>query len=205
MKKTLTINLAGLVYHIDEDAYQKLRNYLDALEKKLKKEPGFKDIILDIEARIAELLNHKLTGHRQVVIIDDINEVVEILGEPEVISSGENIYDATDNQAGPQRTYRRMYRDPDNRVIGGVCSGLASYWNVDPTIMRGIFIVLVFIGGSGLLIYLILWIIMPEAQTTAQKLEMRGEAVTIDNIKNFFKDEYEHIKRSFNSKKEAGK
>jgi phage shock protein PspC (stress-responsive transcriptional regulator) len=94
-----------------------------------------------------------------------------------------------------------MYRDPDNRVIGGVCSGLAAYWNMDPAIIRVVFIVLVLIGGSGLLVYLILWIVMPEAQTTAQKLEMRGEAVTIDNIKDFFRDEFEQVKKNFKSDK----
>jgi phage shock protein PspC (stress-responsive transcriptional regulator) len=199
MKKTLTINLAGMVYHIDEDAYQKLRNYLDSLEKKLKHEDDFKDIINDIEARISELLNEKLDGKRQVVIINDIDNVIEILGEPEVISNDDSSYESSGTYA--KKNYRRMYRDPDSRIIGGVCSGLAAYWNMDPTIVRVVFVVLVFLGGSGLLIYLILWLIMPEAQTTAQKLEMRGEAVTIDNIKNFFKDEYENVKKNFSSKK----
>lgn len=199
MKKTLTINLAGMVYHIDEDAYQKLRSYLDSLEKKLKHEADFKDIILDIEARIAELLNEKLDGKRQVVIITDIENIVEILGEPEVISSEDASFESSGTYS--RRNYRRMYRDPDDQVLGGVCSGLAAYWNMDPTIVRVIFVALVIVGGSGLLIYLILWIIMPEAQSTAQKLEMRGEAVTIDNIKKFFKDEYENVKKNFSSKK----
>lgn len=199
MKKTLTINLAGMVYHIDEDAYQKLRSYLDSLEKKLKHEPDFKDIILDIEARVAELLNEILDGKRQVVIIEDIENIIEILGEPEVISSEDASFESSGNYS--RRSYRRMYRDPDDQIIGGVCSGLAAYWNMDPTIIRVIFVVLAIVGGSGLLIYLILWIIMPEAQTTAQKLEMRGEAVTIDNIKKFFKDEYENVKKNFSSKK----
>ncbi len=198
MKKTLTVNLAGMVYHIDEDAYQKLKNYLDQLEKNLKKESDFKDIILDIEARISELFNERLEGKRQVITLKDINQVIEILGEPEVISNGENSFET--GPSNSKKTYRRMYRDSDNRVFGGVCSGLAAYWNMDPTIMRVIFVVLVLIGGSGVLIYLILWIIMPEAQTTAQKLEMRGEPVTIDSIKNFFKDEFENVKRNFNKK-----
>lgn len=199
MKKTLTINLAGMVYHIDEDAYQKLRSYLDSLEKKLKHEDDFKDIIMDIEARISELLNEKLDGKRQVVIMDDIKSVIVILGEPEVISSEDSSFESTGNYS--RKSYRRMYRDPDSRIFGGVCSGLAAYWNMDPVIIRVVFVVLAIVGGSGLLIYLILWIIMPEAQTTAQKLEMRGEAVTIDNIKKFFRDEYENVKRNFQSKK----
>ena len=94
-----------------------------------------------------------------------------------------------------------MYRDPDNRMISGVCSGLAAYWNLDPSMVRIVFVVFTILGGSGLIIYLILLIVLPEAQTTAQKLEMRGEAVTIESIKNFFAEEFNNVKNSFNKKK----
>ena len=201
MKKTLTINLAGIVYHVDEDAYKKLKQYLEALEKKFKQEPDVKDLIADIEARIAELLSERLGSKRQVVIMDDINYIIQTLGDPDVISDEDNSsnYSSESSWKTTQKKYRRMYRDPDARVIGGVCSGLAAYWNMDPTIVRVIFIVLVMVGGSGLLIYLILWMVMPEAQTTAQKLEMRGEAVTIDNIKDFIREEFEQVKKNFKS------
>jgi phage shock protein PspC (stress-responsive transcriptional regulator) len=200
MKKTLTINLAGMVYHIDEDAFQKLKKYLEALERKFRQEPDVKELIADIEARIAELLNERMGNRKQVVTLDDVTAIITILGDPEVISEGENNFHYTE-PTSTKRTYRRMYRDPDNRIIGGVCTGLAAYWNMDPTILRVAFIVLVMVGGSGLLIYLILWIIMPEAQTTAQKLEMRGEAVTIDNIKDFIRDEFEQVKKNFKNDK----
>lgn len=200
MKKTLTINLAGMVYHIDEDAFQKLKAYLDTLERKFRQEPDVKELIADIEARIAELLSERMGNKKQVVTVDDVVAIISILGDPEVISDDENTYQYTGRTTSKGR-YRRMYRDPDSRVIGGVCSGLAAYWNMDPAIVRVVFIVLVIIGGSGLLIYLILWIVMPEAQTTAQKLEMRGEAVTIDNIKDFIRDEFEQVKKNFKSDK----
>lgn len=200
MKKTLTINLAGMVYHIDEDAFQKLKGYLDALQKKFKQEPDVKELIADIEARIAELLSERLGNRRQVVTMADVQSVISILGDPEEISDEEQSYNYTTQEPG-RRTYRRMYRDPDHRIIGGVCSGLAAYWNMDPAIVRVVFVVLVLVGGSGVLIYLILWLVMPEAQTTAQKLEMRGEAVTIDSMKEFIREEFENVKKNFKNNK----
>jgi phage shock protein PspC (stress-responsive transcriptional regulator) len=199
MKKTFTINLAGAVYHIDEDAYASLKNYLDALENKFRQEPDVKDLISDIEARISELLTEKLGNKRQVVIQSDIDYLIETLGSPDIISGDESGSTAEGAKTFTHK-YRRMYRDPDNRMIGGVCSGLSAYWNIDQVILRVIFVVLVFAGFSGALIYIILWIVMPEALTTAQKLEMRGEAVTIENIKKLIKDEFEQVKSSFKRK-----
>jgi phage shock protein PspC (stress-responsive transcriptional regulator) len=200
MKKTLTVNLSGIVYHIDEDAYQKLKNYLSALELKFRQEPDMAELISDIETRISELLTEKLGSKRQVVTISDIDFIIETLGDPDAISDQEE--SETESEAKTSyRNYRRMYRDPDDRTVGGVCSGLAAYWNIDPVILKVIFILLVIAGGSGILIYLILWIVLPEAKTTAQKLEMRGEAVTIDSMKGFIRDEFEQVKKNFKKKK----
>lgn len=192
MKKTVTINLAGRVYHIDEDAFELLHNYLESIREALKQTEGSHEIYEDIEARIAELLNEKLRN-RQVVIISDIREIIAVMGEPNDISG-----DADEKKSYHQ--YRRMYRDPDNRMIGGVCSGLAAYWRIDPTLVRVIFIILAVFGMAGILIYLILWILLPEAHTVAQKLEMRGEPVNFSNIRDFFAEEFENVKRSFRKK-----
>jgi phage shock protein PspC (stress-responsive transcriptional regulator) len=200
MKKTLTINLAGAVYHIDEDAYSSLKNYIDALENKFRQEPDVKDLIADIEARISEVLSERLGNKRHVVINSDIDFIIETLGSPEVISDTEPEPNSGDEKWN-KHSSRRMYRDPDHRMIGGVCAGLATYWNIDPVILRVIFVILVFAGFSGVLIYIIFWIVMPEAITTAQKLEMRGEAVTIENIKNSIKNEFEQVKNNFKRKK----
>jgi phage shock protein PspC (stress-responsive transcriptional regulator) len=196
MKKTLTINLAGMVYHIDDDAYSKLKGFLEALDRKLNNEPNKKEIIADIEARIAELLNERLNIKRQVVIMADIEYITETIGDPEMIFDETPPSDKTSSKAY-NRKYRRMYRDPDNRMVAGVCSGLAAYWHLDPAVVRIVFVVLTIMGLSGLIIYLILLIVLPEAQTTAQKLEMRGEPVTIESIKNFFTKEFENVKNSF--------
>jgi len=198
MKRTLSINLAGYVYHIDDDAYAKFNQYLAQLEKNLKSENDRQDILADIEARISELLNERLGTKRQVVTIEDINFIIAIMGEPDIIT-GDGSKSESHEAFGKYR-YRRMYRDPGNRILGGVCSGLAAYWNLDPLIIRTVFVVFFILGGSGLIIYLILWIIIPEAQTTAQKLEMRGEAVTVGSIKDFIKKEFENMKHNFSKK-----
>lgn len=93
-----------------------------------------------------------------------------------------------------------MYRDPDNCIIGGVCGGLAAYWRVDPTIVRIIFILLAIFGMAGVIIYLILWVVLPEAHTVAQKLEMRGESVNLSSIGDFFREEFNNVKNSFKKK-----
>ena len=198
MKRTLTINLAGMVYNIDDDAYARLKAYLDRIEGYFSNEDDGKDILHDIEARIAEILSEKITQSRQVVTIKDIDEVIAIMGEPNDFADDES-QSQTDNTH--KRTYRRMYRDSDARIIGGVCSGLGAYWNIDPTLIRIVFIVLAIFGFAGVLIYLILWIVLPEATTVAQKLEMRGEPVNVSNISDFIRDEFEHVKKSMNFKK----
>jgi phage shock protein PspC (stress-responsive transcriptional regulator) len=196
MKKTLTINLGGVIYHIDEDAYLLLRDYLDKIKLELKSTEGDEEIYNDIEARIAEIISEKLKNNRQVVTISDIQEIIGIMGQPEDITGNE---DSSRTRSGHKK-YKRMYRDPDDRMIGGVCSGLAAYWNLDPTLVRVIFALLAFFGMAGIFIYLILWIVLPEAITVAQKLEMRGEDVTLSSITDFMKDEFENVKRSFKKK-----
>ncbi|NBC82534.1 MAG: PspC domain-containing protein [Bacteroidetes bacterium] len=193
MKKTTTINLNNMVFHIDEDAFIKLKKYLQSVERKINNSGDAREIIEDVEARISELLSQKINDHKQVVNIKDIEEIISILGDA-------NDFDESGNEQSTQSTYtfskvsKRMYRDPDNRILGGVCGGMAAYFNTDPIWFRLLFVVLFLVGGSGILIYLILWIILPEAKTTAQKLEMRGEAVTIENIKRAVREEFENVK-----------
>jgi len=192
MKKTTTVNLGGRVFNIDEDAYSALQQYLKAIERKLIHDPDANEIIQDIELRMAELLHQQMNSGRQVVIKSDVEYLKSILGRAE---------DFSDEQGSSKgATYhnrkraRRIYRDPENEVLGGVCGGLGAYFNVDPLWFRVLFIVVLLLGGSGLLIYLVMWIIIPPARTTAQKLEMRGEAVTIENIKRAFREEFENVK-----------
>lgn len=199
MKKTLTINLAGMVFHIDEDAFEQLQSFLEALNLRLKDEANSAEIIRDIEARMAELLSGRMNQAKQVISANDVENLIQTIGHPDLIFGDDQTKSNKKNSFG-ERKYRRMYRDPENRMLGGVCAGLAAYWHLDPTLVRVAFVLLTALGGTGLILYIILLVVLPEAHTTAQKLEMRGEPVTIENIKNFFADEFENVKRSFKQK-----
>ena len=192
MKMTVNINLGSYAFNLDDDAYERLRQYMKRLEKEFSGEPGASEIMSDIEGRISELFRTKLNAYKQVITLKDVEEVMAILGSPEDISGGEPAGEV------PPRSQRRIYRDPDRRVFGGVCAGISAYLDWNPLIMRIIFTVLIFAGGFGLGLYLILWIVLPEARTTAQKLEMRGDPVTIENIRETVRQEFNTVKEKMN-------
>ncbi len=195
MKITVSINLGGYSFNIDEDAYAELKRYLKNLELHFAEEESSSEILSDIETRMAELFRSKLTSFKQVITIDDVNQVISVMGTPEDISDDEK-RSAGDKFSTPG--YHRMYRDPDRRIIGGVCSGMAAYWDIEPWIVRVIFLILAMMGGLGILIYLILYIVLPEAKTTAQKIEMKGDPVNIHNIKESVKEEFNRVKEKMN-------
>jgi phage shock protein PspC (stress-responsive transcriptional regulator) len=204
MKKTLTINLGGFVFNIDEDACDRLSQYLADIEKRFPEEERA-EIIRDIEERMAELLTYKLQN-RNVVEINDVEEVIEVIGKPEQFEdeSGDEASHTTesksDSTAGNKgntgsattrqpRKMRKLYRNSNDRMVSGVASGLAAYFDLDPAIVRILFVILAFASlGWGILIYLILLIAMPEAKTKAQFLEMYGIEPTLENIDNFQMD-----------------
>lgn len=201
MKTTITINLGGIVFHIDNDAYEMLHAYLLAVEKQFFDENERKEIMADVETRLSELFKETLAAKRDVIMKEDVSKVIEIMGEPEDFVE-DTEQETTSSRANSKRrkteykTTRRLYRDPDSRVLGGVCGGLGAYFNTDPILFRILFILIFFGMGSGLIIYIILWIAIPEASTTAQKLEMRGEPITIENIKKAVREEFENVKRN---------
>ena len=192
MKKTLNINLGGMIFHVDEDAFNKLENYMSVIKQQFEGTTGGHEIINDIETRIAELFKERTTEAKEVVTIEDVDAVIEIMGEPEDYMD-EDTRQAQEYSAAKSATRnRRVFRDPDNRVIGGVSSGLAAYFNIDPLWLRLLFLIL-FFAGPGFLIYIILWIAIPKAKTTAEKLMMQGEPVTISNIGRSVKDEMQDM------------
>lgn len=203
MNKTVTINISGIVFHIEEDAYQRLKNYLDSLRVKFHAEEGRDEILADIESRIAEILTQKKGPAREVVMMADIDEVIAVMGEPEAISDESNTQSESQSQSQSsgstreenyqRRTRRRLFRDPDDKVVGGVCSGIAHYFDIDPVWIRLGFALLFFVGGTGILFYLLLMIIIPRALTTAEKLEMHGEPVDVNNIRRTIKEEFEEF------------
>ena len=185
MKKTLTINLGGSVFHIDEDAYQLLDKYLSNLRIHFKKEEGSDEIMNDFELRISELFSERIRLGYQVISIDLVEEVIKRMGKPEEIFD-EEIHEEQEhvaNESNTQHTTRkRLMRDPDNKVLGGVAGGIAAYTGWDATAIRIILFLLMFYYGITIPIYLVLWLIIPQARTATEKLEMRGESVTIENI-----------------------
>lgn len=196
MKKTFTINISGTVFHIEEDAYEVLQRYLVNLKAHFGNEEEGKEILADIEARIAEIFAGKTSDERKVITLEWVEQVIQVMGTPEDFveeeTAGEEPYTTG------RKTKRRLYRDPDSRVIGGVCGGLGAYFNIDPVVLRIIFVVLVFVTtGAALLAYIVLWIAVPKAVTTAQRLEMRGQEATVKNIEKSIREEVKDVKESY--------
>jgi len=189
MKKTININLAGFVFYIDEDAYEALQKYLNNIRTYLGNTEGKDEIIDDIESRIAELFSEK---QKQVITLTEVNEVIEVMGQPEDYMSEEE----PEEKKSYQQSSKRLYRDPDSTVLGGVCSGVGHYLNIDAVWIRLIFLAMVWSGVS-ILFYFILWAIIPKAETTAQKLEMKGKAATFSNIEDYVRKGYENVKDDF--------
>jgi len=200
MKKTFSVNLGNRVYNIDDDAYMHLKEYLDRIESYFSDEKEREDIINDIEMRLSELFSERLSQNRQVITLADVENAIRIMGDPHEIGGEKGKTEPGRSRDERTNRRRRLYRDPDNRVFGGVCGGLGSFLEIDPVILRVILVVLFFVFGFGLLVYLIMWIVVPEARTTAQKLEMRGDSVNASNIGNFFREEFDSVKKSFRKK-----
>ncbi len=196
MKKTFTINISGIIFHIDEDAYSKLNSYLSSIKVHFNNLDGKEEVISDIESRIAEILQSKLNDNKQVIVLADINDVMATMGQPSDFSDDEE-EPVHSNYSYQQSGYKRLYRDPENKMIGGVAGGIGAYLHVDPLWVRVLFIISLF-TTLGAFIYIILWIVVPEAITTSERLEMKGEKVNISNIEKSIKDEFDHLKGKIN-------
>lgn len=199
MKKTFTANLNGTVFHIEEDAYDQLQRYLANIRAKFSGSAEAEEIMADIEARIAELFTERLQS-RQAVSMGDVDHVKQVMGQPEDYVEADGPEGPADqaerafHQYGTRRR-KRLFRDPDDRWVGGVISGLANYFGTEPMWFRIAFIVVVIAGwGSPVLIYLIMWALVPLAVTAAERLEMQGEDVTVENIKRKFDEGAERFK-----------
>ncbi|WP_010418200.1 PspC domain-containing protein [Anaerophaga thermohalophila] len=202
MKKVVTINIAGRSFYIDEDAFARLEEYLKKLEIWSREKEGGQEIYDDIEARIRELFEDKINPTTGVITIDLVEEIVNTMGQPEDFSEEPADNESSGQEQGntfstvPPR--RRLYRDVEDRVFGGVCSGIAAYFDIDRVVVRVLFAVLPFLSfGAIIPIYIILWIAIPPALTAAQRLEMQGHDVNISNIEKNIRNEYNEVKRKF--------
>lgn len=201
MKKTLTINLGGTVFHIDEDAYQLLDKYLSNLRIHFRKEEGSEEIMNDFEMRISELFSERVRLGHEVITIEHVEEVINRMGKPEEIfeeekeTTGKRVY-----QEQVISGKKKLMRDPDNRVIGGVAAGIAAYMGWDVTAVRLAMILLLFIPFVHwmALLYIILWLVMPLAKTAADRLIMRGKSVTLETIGQTVTDGFEKVSNNVN-------
>lgn len=194
MNKTVNINLANILFHIDEDAYNKMRRYLEAIKRSFANTPGSDEILADIEARIAELFQEKMENERQVITQAQVDEVITIMGQPEDYMVDEDIFEDEPSPRTEPRRVKKLYRDTEQKYVAGVSSGLGHYLGIDPLWIRLLWIFLTIGSGGGfILIYGLLWILIPEAASTAQKLDMRGEAINISNIERKVKEGFEDV------------
>jgi len=198
MNKTVNINLGGMSFHIDEDAYLKLSRYFDAIKRSLNNSSGQDEIIKDIEMRVSELLTEKQKSDKHVVGLKDVDEVIAVMGQPEDyrLEDEENTNQSFKNYNS--RSHKKLYRDKENGMIGGVATGLAHYFGIDAVWIKIVFLIFVFAGfGTGILAYFVLWVVTPEAVTTSEKLEMTGEPVTISNIEKKVREEIDSLSEKF--------
>lgn len=206
MKKTITINIAATAFFIDDDAYDLLKRYQQKLDDWFRTREGGAEIIKDIEARMAELFAQRINPKTGVITVSMVEEVISIMGQPEDFSGDEaeqNTF-ADETRSSDYYTRKRLYRELDNKVLGGVCGGIAAYFNIDPALVRIIFALLPFLSfGAIIPVYIVLWIAIPPAVTTTQKLEMRGENITISNIEKTIKEQYDNVKSEFSKFKKS--
>ncbi|MCB0735665.1 MAG: DUF2807 domain-containing protein [Bacteroidetes bacterium] len=209
MNKIITINLGGIAIQIEEDAYDLLRGYLKRLEAHFEGTENAEEILSDIEHRIAEMLYDRLKTGKVSINRADVDEVSAAMGSPDEMDAEDQTDERTETRKtttnSTKKRIKRLFRDPDDGKIGGVCSGLAKYLDIDVAIIRIIWLIMLFIFGTGFLIYFLLWAILPEAKTAAEKLEMNGEVPNVENITNAIRDEANHAYQRIKDSAESGR
>lgn len=204
MFKTFNINLAGQIFHINEDAFDLLSNYLKSLKRIYQNEEGGDEIIKDIEARISEIvLIENKSDAQKIIDLQLVEKIIQTLGSPELhsdISSDDYTYE--NKSTVEQPVNKKMFRDPDNQIIAGVCSGLSQYLGINDSIwLRLLFVVSVFAGfGTGIIAYIVLWILLPEAKTASEKLQMKGEAINLENIEKVVKEGIQNVNNTIENR-----
>ena len=189
MKKTLNVAIGGCSFTMDEDAYMTLETYLDSFKAGLNDSSSSNQVMEELEMRIADLLKEEI-GKREVIDLNMVNSVLNQIGPvaPEPQQTEESVNNnekAGETYTSNSQPVRKFYRDAENKRIAGICSGLALYLNIDVTLVRIIFLVALIFGTAGFWIYIVLWIVAPEARTAAEKCELRGIPATAENIRRF--------------------
>ena len=211
MNQVLNINLGGYPITIDTDAYDSLEHYLNTIEHHFSDSEGCDEIIADIETRLAELFNEEL-GKRSIVSSRDVERAIAIMGTPEDFGA-EPIAANPKKRSNKSRAKseglnfgKKLFRDPEDQQVAGVCSGLAAYFGVeDPLWIRLAFVIFTISGGAGILLYIILWAITREAHSPSDRLAMRGETINVSNIGKKVEEEFERFSEKVNEWGESEK
>ncbi len=199
MHKTISINIGGMFFQIDEQAYMILEAYLESLKNHFAATEGKEEIIQDIEARIAEIFQTKIEAGQVLISQQIVDETINILGKPRDMDNRDSEQEA--KQETKKTTKKRLFRDEENHVLGGVCSGLGHYLDVDPVWFRLGFVIGLIFFASSILVYLVLWIIIPKALSMEDKMNMKGSPMTISEIEHNIKNEFEDLKTRFHTMK----
>lgn len=196
MNKTIIININSIVFHIEEDAYENLRGYMIEIKRHFSQSEDSGEILLDIENRVAEMFSERIQqGKKEVISAQDVQEVIAQMGRVSDFEEAEEMADETFYQEKKEDSSRISYekklmRSSDDVVIGGVCSGLGYFFGIQTKWVRVLFVLFFLFGGSGVLLYVVLWIVMPVATSRADKMAMRGEEVNLQNFKKNYEEEF---------------
>jgi len=207
MNKTIIININGIVFHIEEDAYEVLKNYMTDVKRHFMNSDDSLEITTDIENRIAEMFNELLANeHKQVIIEQDVKSVIEQMG---TVADFEKLEQDTEPSFSDtyynSGTTRRLFRDPDDHLVAGVCSGIANYFDMDVVWIRLAFALIVLAGGTGIILYIILWIVIPKAVSRADRMVMKGEKLNLQGFKKNFEEEMGSMRNNFSNFKHEAK
>ncbi|MCH1581694.1 MAG: PspC domain-containing protein [Flavobacteriales bacterium] len=207
MVETRNISLGGLLFHVELPAFSVLNGYLADLKKVLRGSEGKEDILQEVESRLAELFSGFMGSGRTVVTLEDVEKACRQLGEPtefgdpdlDEARQGSHQEGEHTGAQGDQKQ-RRMFRDPDDRIIGGVATGLAHRIGVDPVLIRFLAVLLLFLSGPVVvMLYILLWCIIPKARSVSDRVAMKGDPVTVDAIKDTVEDQLKQAREQFDN------
>ncbi len=189
MEKAINITINGQVFYIEENGYEKLSEYLDSVKEHFSSMD--EEIVKDIENRIAEKFTSKISSKKEVITTKDVESVIKSMGS---VNDMDDFEEVEQPKKKEKKNKKRLMRDPDNAVIAGVSSGIAAYFDIDPILIRLIFAFSLLLGGTGIVAYIVMWLVMPEAKNASDKLEMRGEHVTLKKIEKEVKKKAEEVR-----------
>lgn len=189
MKKNININMFGVIYAIDEDAYDLLKKYLENMRSYYSRRSGGEEIANDVESRVAELFADLKAQGVEAITIEHVEDIIKRIGDPQQMDEeadvkSERVMDGGYAEAVDDKSVRKLYRDPDDKILGGVISGFCHYLGIeDPVIARLLFLLLVFFSHAILVVvYAVCWALIPEAKTAEERLQMKGKRVTPNAI-----------------------